>query len=453
MFKKILIANRGDIALRIHRACRDLNISTVAVHSTADSEAMHVRLADESVCIGPPQSSRSYLNMQAIIAAALLTNSDAIHPGVGFLAENAEFADIVNDHGITFIGPSSKHIRTMGDKITAKFTAEKIGLPLVPGSKGKIKNLEHARIEIKKIGYPVILKAAAGGGGKGMKVVNNQTELEESFNIAKNEAKMFFGNDTIYIEKYLQKPRHIEVQILADKFGNVIHLGERECSIQRRHQKLLEETPAPNLSLKERNYIGEVSSKAMKKLGYLGLGTIEYLYENNSFYFIEMNTRVQVEHPITEIVTGIDLLIEQIKIASGNRLNLEQKNIKFSGHAIECRINAENSHTFVPSPGKIKTYHPSGGPGVRIDSIVYQGYNIPPFYDSLIAKLIVFSNDRKTCISRTKRALEEFIIEPIDTTLDLHKEILSHKDIIEGNYSIKWLEEIFLPQNTYNFKN
>ena len=444
-FKKILIANRGDVALRIQRAANDLGIPTVSVHSSADNNAMHVKLADESVCIGPPKSSESYLNTQALISAALLTGADAIHPGVGFLSENADFAEIVNAHDITFIGPSAIHIRTMGDKVAAKKAAKEAGLPLVPGSDGEISSIQEAQKEATRIGYPVIIKAASGGGGRGMKVANSKNDLSEAFSSARSEAKAAFGDDTVYIEKYLRNPRHIEVQIFADSYGNVVHLGERECSIQRRHQKLFEECPSPILSPKERKNIGELSSQATKKLGYLGLGTIEYLYENDKFYFIEMNTRLQVEHPITEMVTGLDLVCEQIKIASGQEMGFQQKDILLNGHAIECRINAENSDNFLPSPGKINTYHPPGGPGVRVDSIVYQGYEVPPFYDSLVSKLIVHAKDRESCIMRTQRALEEFIIEPIDTSIELHKKLVSNGDIKSGNYTIKWLEEKFLP--------
>ena len=445
LFKKILIANRGDVALRILRAAKDLKIPTVAIHSTADNDSMHVKLADESVCIGPAKSSDSYLNMQAIISAALVTGADAIHPGVGFLSENADFAEIVNAHEINFIGPSPEHIKTMGDKVSAKIAAEKAGLPLVPGSKGSISSLNKAEEEALKIGFPVIIKAAAGGGGRGMKVANSMENLSEAFSSARSEAKAAFGDDTVYLEKYLKNPRHIEVQVFADSHGNVVHLGERECSIQRRHQKLLEECPSPILSQSEREKIGKLSANAAKNLGYLGLGTIEYLYENNEFFFIEMNTRLQVEHPITEMVTGLDLVCEQIKIASGQQLSFKQNDIVFNGHAIEFRINAENPNNFLPSPGKIKTFHPPGGPGVRVDSIVYQGYKIPPYYDSLISKLIVFGSDRENCLSRSERALDEFIIEPIDTSIELHKKLLRNKDIINGAYTIKWLEEIFLP--------
>jgi len=444
MFKKILIANRGDVALRVLRASRDLGIPTVSVHSTADNDAMHVKLADESVCIGPPKSSESYLNIQALISAAIVTGADAIHPGVGFLSENADFAEIVNAHGITFIGPSPEHIRTMGDKVAAKQAAKNAGLPLVPGSNGEVKNLTAAEKEADRIGYPVIIKAAAGGGGRGMKVAVTKNELSEAFSSARSEAKASFGDGTVYLEKYLTNPRHIEVQVFADAHGNVVHLGERECSIQRRHQKIFEECPSPILSSEQRKKIGELSSQATRKLGYLGLGTIEYLYENDEFFFIEMNTRLQVEHPITEMVTGLDLVCEQIKIASGSKLNFKQEEIFFNGHAIECRINAENPSTFLPSPGKIHTFHPPGGPGVRIDAIVYQGYQVSPFYDSLISKLIVYGKDRETCLLRTQRALDEFIIEPIDTSIELHKKLVCDQDIKSGNYSIKWLEETFL---------
>ena len=444
MFKKILIANRGEIAVRIIRACKEWGISTVAVHSDVDRESMHVRMADESVCIGPPKSSESYLNIQRIISAAILSGADAIHPGVGFLAENADFAEIVKAHGLTFIGPSAKHIRTMGDKIQAKKAASKVGLPLVPGSDGHLDNFKDAKDTANQIGYPVIIKAAAGGGGRGMKVAQSESELSQAFESARLESKAAFGSDIVYIEKYLNNPRHIEIQIMADLFGNVVHLGERECSIQRRHQKVFEESPSPALTQKERDEIGMLSANATKKLGYLGLGTLEFLYENNQFYFIEMNTRLQVEHPITEMITGLDLVCEQIKIASGLKMNIKQNSIQFNGHAIECRINAENSETFLPSPGKIETYHPSGGPGVRVDSSVYQGYIVQPYYDSLIAKLIIFGENRQDCIARTKRALEEFIIEPIDTSLNLHRKLINNPDLIKGNYSIKWLEDKFL---------
>ena len=440
MFSKILIANRGDVALRVLRACKELNIKTVAIHSTADSEAIHVRLADESVCIGPAPSSKSYLNIPAIITAAQLVGADAIHPGVGFLSENADFAEIVEAHNIVFIGPKPEHIRCMGDKIEAKITAQKLGIPLVPGSKTDIINFETALQEAKKVGYPLLIKAASGGGGRGMKVALNEEELESAFTSAKSEAKAAFGDDRVYIERYLQKPRHIEVQIIADKFGNTVHLGERECSIQRRHQKVIEEAPSPVIDDKTRNIIGEIASKAVSKMGYLGLGTIEFLYEGNQFFFIEMNTRLQVEHPITEAITGIDLVREQIMIAAGYPLSFQQKDVQIKGHAIECRINAEDPQTFIPSPGTITQFHSPGGLGVRIESCIYSGYKVPPYYDSLIAKLIVHGNNRDQCLLRLKQALKEIVIEPISTTIDLHKQILDTEVMQKGTYDIRWLE-------------
>ena len=440
MFSKILIANRGDVALRVLRACKELNIKTVAIHSTADSEAIHVRLADESVCIGPAPSSKSYLNIPAIITAAQLVGADAIHPGVGFLSENADFAEIVEAHNIVFIGPKPEHIRCMGDKIEAKITAQKLGIPLVPGSKTDIINFETALQEAKKVGYPLLIKAASGGGGRGMKVALNEEELESAFTSAKTEAKASFGDDRVYIERYLQKPRHIEVQIIADKFGNTVHLGERECSIQRRHQKVIEEAPSPVIDDKTRNIIGEIASKAVSKMGYLGLGTIEFLYEGNQFFFIEMNTRLQVEHPITEAITGIDLVREQIMIAAGYPLSFQQKDVQIKGHAIECRINAEDPQTFIPSPGTITQFHSPGGLGVRIESCIYSGYKVPPYYDSLIAKLIVHGNNRDQCLLRLKQALKEIVIEPISTTIDLHKQILDTEVMQKGTYDIRWLE-------------
>lgn len=440
MFSKILIANRGDVALRVLRACKELNIKTVAIHSTADSEAIHVRLADESVCIGPAPSSKSYLNIPAIITAAQLVGADAIHPGVGFLSENADFAEIVEAHNIVFIGPKPEHIRCMGDKIEAKITAQKLGIPLVPGSKTDIVNFETALKEAKKVGYPLLIKAASGGGGRGMKVALNEEELESAFTSAKTEAKASFGDDRVYIERYLQKPRHIEVQIIADKFGNTVHLGERECSIQRRHQKVIEEAPSPVIDDKTRNIIGEIASEAVSKMGYLGLGTIEFLYEDNQFFFIEMNTRLQVEHPITEAITGIDLVREQIMIAAGYPLSFQQKDVQIKGHAIECRINAEDPQTFIPSPGKITQFHSPGGLGVRIESCIYSGYKVPPYYDSLIAKLIVHGNNRDQCLLRLKQALKEIVIEPISTTIDLHKQILDTEVMQKGTYDIRWLE-------------
>jgi len=440
MFSKILIANRGDVALRVLRACKELNIKTVAIHSTADREAIHVRLADESVCIGPAPSSKSYLNIPAIITAAQLVGADAIHPGVGFLSENADFAEIVEAHNIVFIGPKPEHIRCMGDKIEAKITAQKLGIPLVPGSKTDIVNFETALKEAKKVGYPLLIKAASGGGGRGMKVALNEEELESAFTSAKTEAKASFGDDRVYIERYLQKPRHIEVQIIADKFGNTVHLGERECSIQRRHQKVIEEAPSPVIDDKTRNIIGEIASEAVSKMGYLGLGTIEFLYEDNQFFFIEMNTRLQVEHPITEAITGIDLVREQIMIAAGYPLSFQQKDVQIKGHAIECRINAEDPQTFIPSPGKITQFHSPGGLGVRIESCIYSGYKVPPYYDSLIAKLIVHANNRDQCLLRLKQALKEIVIEPISTTIDLHKQILDTEVMQKGTYDIRWLE-------------
>jgi acetyl-CoA carboxylase biotin carboxylase subunit len=444
MFSKILIANRGDVALRVLRACKELNIKTVAIHSTADNDAIHVRLADESVCIGPPESSKSYLNIHAIITAAQLVGADAIHPGVGFLSENADFAEIVEAHNIVFIGPKPEHIRCMGDKIEAKITAKKLGIPLVPGSSGDIKNVVHAKAEAKIIGYPVLIKAASGGGGRGMKVAQSQDDLEEAFFSAKSESKAAFGDDRVYMERYLKNPRHIEVQILADKFGNTVHLGERDCSIQRRHQKVIEEAPSPAINKKTREYIGNIATKAVSKMGYLGLGTIEFLYENNEFFFIEMNTRLQVEHPITEAITGIDIVREQIMIASGLPLSFKQSDISINGHAIECRINAEHPETFIPSPGKISQFHSPGGMGVRVDACIYSGYIVPPNYDSLIAKLIIHGENRSHCILRLKQALKEIIIAPISTTIDLHKKILETKVMEDGSYDIRWLEEEFL---------
>ena len=444
MFSKILIANRGDVALRVLRACKELNIKTVAIHSTADNDSIHVRLADESVCIGPAPSSKSYLNIPAIITAAQLVGADAIHPGVGFLSENPEFAEIVEAHNIVFIGPKPEHIRCMGDKIEAKITAQKLGIPLVPGSKTSIRNIEKAREEAKKIGYPVLIKAASGGGGRGMKVALDEGQLELSFVAAKSEAKAAFGDDRVYIEKYLEKPRHIEVQIAADKFGNTVHLGERECSIQRRHQKVIEEAPSPAIDSKTREHIGKIASTAVSKMGYLGLGTIEFLFENNEFFFIEMNTRLQVEHPITEAITGIDLVKEQIMIAAGLPLSFKQNDVKINGHAIECRINAEDPKTFIPSPGKILQFHSPCGLGIRIESCIYSGYEVPPYYDSLIAKLIVYGDNRDQCILRLKQALKEIVIEPISTTIDLHKKILKTEVMKNGSYDIRWLENKLL---------
>ena len=443
MIKKILIANRGDVALRVLRACRDMGIQTVAVHSTADADAMHVRLADESVCIGGAPSAESYLNVPAIISAAVITGADAIHPGVGFLSENADFARVVNAHGLTFIGPRIEHITAMGDKVEAKRTAAESGLPLVPGSDGAVDTVEEAKKVAAEVGYPVLVKAASGGGGRGMKVAPTADDLAEAFSSARSEAKAAFGDDTVYIERYLDNPRHIEIQVVADSHGNVIHLGERECSVQRRHQKLLEEAPSPVLNSQQRDEIGAIAANAAAKMGYLGLGTMEFLYENGEFFFIEMNTRLQVEHPITEEITGIDLVCEQIRIAAGEKLSVTQDEVTFKGHAIECRINAEHPETFFPTPGKVTNFHPAGGPGVRVDSFLYSGYSIPPYYDSLVAKLVVYGDDREHCLARLRRALDESIIEPMPTSLDLHRRLVQDEDIISGNYTIRWLEEEF----------
>ena len=443
MIKKILIANRGDVALRVLRACRDMGIQTVAVHSTADADAMHVRLADESVCIGGAPSAESYLNVPAIISAAVITGADAIHPGVGFLSENADFARVVNAHGLTFIGPRIEHITAMGDKVEAKRTAAESGLPLVPGSDGAVDTVEEAKKVAAEVGYPVLVKAASGGGGRGMKVAPTADDLAEAFSSARSEAKAAFGDDTVYIERYLDNPRHIEIQVVADNHGNVIHLGERECSVQRRHQKLLEEAPSPVLNSQQRDEIGAIAANAAAKMGYLGLGTMEFLYENGEFFFIEMNTRLQVEHPITEEITGIDLVCEQIRIAAGEKLSVTQDEVTFKGHAIECRINAEHPETFFPTPGKVTNFHPAGGPGVRVDSFLYSGYSIPPYYDSLVAKLVVYGDDREHCLARLRRALDESIIEPMPTSLDLHRRLVQDEDIISGNYTIRWLEEEF----------
>lgn len=441
MFEKVLIANRGEIALRIHRACKEMGIKTVAVHSTADADAMHVRLADEAVCIGPAPARDSYLNKAAIISAAMITGADAIHPGYGFLSENADFAEMVEAHGITWIGPSPKMIRMMGDKVQAKAAAIQSGLPVVPGSDGDVRTVDAAKIIAKQIGYPVIIKAAAGGGGKGMKVARNEDELVEAYNTAKLEAKTSFGNDMVYMEKYLQTPRHIEIQVLADNYGNVVCLGERDCSLQRKHQKVLEESPSPALNKTQREKIMEIVRSAMTKIGYSNLGTIEFLYENGEFYFLEMNTRLQVEHPITEMVTGIDIVREQIRVASGAPLGYTQKDVRFDGYAIECRINAENPETFIPSPGQIGCWHVPGGLWVRVDSAMYSGYKVPPHYDSMVAKLIVFGRSRNGCLMRLKRALDEFVIEGVETTIPLHQRIIANSDFIDGQYNIHWLEK------------
>jgi acetyl-CoA carboxylase biotin carboxylase subunit len=440
LFEKILIANRGEIALRIHRACREMGIRTVAVHSTADADAMHVRLADESVCIGPPPAKLSYLNIPAILTAASITGADAIHPGIGFMSENAAFAEMVEQHGFTFIGPTPEHIRMMGDKVTAKKTVKDLGLPAVPGSEGALKDLDDAKKVAGDIGYPVLIKASAGGGGKGMKVAESPEQIEDAYNLARSEALAAFGNDEVYMEKYLQKPRHIEVQLLGDTHGNAVHFFDRDCSIQRRHQKVIEEAPSPGLNASERESIGELAASVIRRIGYRGVGTIEFLYENGKFYFIEMNTRLQIEHTITEMVTGIDLVREQIRVAAGLPLGFQQSEIKVNGHAIECRINAENPETFAPSPGKIAGYHPPGGLGVRVDSALYDGYRVPPHYDSMIAKLIVHGTNRNECLLRLRRALEEFVIGGIDTTLSLHRRLISEQDFINGDYDIHWLE-------------
>ncbi len=440
MFDKILIANRGEIALRILRACKELGIASVAVHSTADADAMHVKLADESVCIGGPRPSDSYLNIPQIVAACEITNADAVHPGYGFLAENARFAEILEEHKITFIGPTSEHIRVMGDKIEAKTTAKALGLPVVPGSDGAVGAGGDTKAIAESIGYPVLIKAAAGGGGRGMKVAETAEDLETAVSTARAEAKAAFGDDTLYLEKYLGKPRHIEIQVIGDGQGNAAHLGERDCSLQRRHQKVWEEALSPALNDDQRAQIGGTVAHAMQEMKYRGAGTVEFLYENGEFYFIEMNTRLQVEHPVTEMITGIDLVIEQIRIASGAQLSFRQDDVTFNGHAIECRINAEHPETFIPSPGLIKQFHPPGGLGVRVDSGAYAGYTIPPYYDSLIGKLIVHARNRNECLMRLKRALSEFVIEGVDTTIPLFSALISEPDIVNGSYDIHWLE-------------
>ncbi len=440
MFNKILIANRGEIALRIQRACRELGIPTVAVHSTADAEAMHVRLADESVCIGPPPARDSYLKIPAILSAATITGADAIHPGYGFLSENADFAEMVEAHGLTFIGPSPAHIRMMGDKIAAKTAMASLGVPLVPGSAGEVVDLDDAMVVAARIGYPVLIKAAAGGGGRGMKVATSAEGLEEAWRLARAEAKAAFGNDAVYMEKYLDRPRHIEMQVLADSHGNVVHLGERDCSLQRRHQKLLEEAGSPAITPAQRDELGETIRAGLSKLGYRNAGTLEFLYQDGQFAFIEMNTRLQVEHPVTEMVCGVDLVREQIRIAAGQALGYGQADVSFSGHAIECRINAEDPETFAASPGKVTAYHPPGGLGVRVDSALYAGYSVPPFYDSMIAKLIVHAPTREEAIARMRRSLAEFVVVGVKTTLPLHARILEDKTFQKGDYTIHWLE-------------
>ena len=441
MFDKILIANRGEIALRVLRACKELGILTVAVHSTADADAMHVRLADESVCIGPPAARDSYLNIPALLAACEITGADAVHPGYGFLSENARFAEILEEHNVHFIGPKPAHIRMMGDKIEAKRTAKRLGIPVVPGSEGGISSDEEALRVARDLDFPVLVKASAGGGGRGMKVAHSADELSVALSTARAEAKAAFGDDAVYLEKYLGRPRHIEIQVLGDGQGQAIHLGERDCSLQRRHQKVWEEAHSPALNAHQRSEIGETVAKAMRELQYLGVGTVEFLYEDGKFYFIEMNTRIQVEHPVTEAITNIDLILAQIRVAAGADLELTQDDVQFQGHSIECRINAEHPVTFRPSPGKIVHYHPPGGLGIRIDSAVYHGYTIPPYYDSLVGKLIVHGKTRGECLMRLKRAIDEFVVDGIDTTLPLFRTLVREKDIIDGAYHIHWLEE------------
>lgn len=447
MFKKILIANRGEIALRIIRACREMGIETVVVHSTADAEAMAVRLADESVCIGPPPSKDSYLNIPAILSAATLTGVDAIHPGYGFLSENAQFAKMVEEHGFVFIGPKPEHIENMGDKVRAKQTVKALGLPVVPGSDGAITSVEEGLKFANQVGFPVLIKAASGGGGKGMQVVREEGAFAEAFTTARREAKANFGDDTVYMEKFLEKPRHIEIQVFADTLGNAIHLGERDCSIQRRHQKLVEEAPSPVLTEDERNSIGSLAADVVQKMGYRGAGTIEFLYEDGKFYFMEMNTRIQVEHPVTEMITGFDLIAEQIRVAAGEPLTIQKDRIRMRGHAIEIRINAEDPDTFVPSPGKITQFHAPGGLGVRFDSAIYAGYSIPPYYDSMVGKLIVHGRNRDECVRRLRRAIMETVVDGIKTTLPLHYWILEQDEFLSGDYTIHWLEKKLAEKN------
>jgi acetyl-CoA carboxylase biotin carboxylase subunit len=447
MFKKILIANRGEIALRVIRACREMGIECVAVHSTADANSMAVRLADESVCIGPPAARDSYLNIPSILSAAAVTGADAIHPGYGFLSENAQFARMIEEHGFAFIGPKPEHIETMGDKVAAKKTVKALGLPVVPGSDGAIESAEEGQEFAKDVGYPVIIKAASGGGGKGMKIVERAEDFQEAFDTARSEAKANFGDDTVYMEKFLMKPRHIEIQIFGDTHGNAIHLGERDCSIQRRHQKLIEEAPSPALNDDEREAIGKLAADVVREMGYRGAGTIEFLYEDGEFYFMEMNTRIQVEHPVTEMITGIDLIAEQIRVAAGEKLSVNKNRIRLRGHAIEVRINAEDPDTFMPSPGKITQFHSPGGLGVRFDSAIYTGYTIPPYYDSMIGKLIVHGRNREEAIRRLRRAITETVIDGVKTTLPLHYEITSDPDFVSGDYNIHWLEKKLAAKN------
>ena len=446
MFEKVLIANRGEIALRIHRACREMGISTVVVHSTADADGMAVRLADESVCIGPPPARDSYLNIPAILSAATITGADAIHPGIGFLAENARFAEMVEEHGFVFIGPSPEHIRIMGDKIAAKRTVKELGLPTVPGSDGPVETLDEARAVAEGVGFPLLVKAAAGGGGRGMKVADTPADLASAYSLARSESKAAFGDSSVYLERYLRKPRHIEVQILADSHGNVVHFGERDCSVQRRHQKVIEEAPSSGLNAAQRTFVGNLAAETARQLGYRGVGTFEFLFEDGEFFFIEMNTRLQVEHPVSEMISGVDLVREQVRVATGAPLDYDQSAIRFQGHAIECRINAENPHTFTPSPGRIASFHPPGGLGVRVDSALYDGYLVPPHYDSLIAKLIVHGTTRNECLMRLRRALEESVIEGVETTLPLHRWLVGEPDFINGAYDIRWLEQLLADQ-------
>lgn len=444
MFEKVLIANRGEIALRIHRACKEMGMKTVAIHSTADADAMHVRLADEAVCIGPPPAADSYLNVAAILSAAAITNADAIHPGYGFLSENADFAEMVEDHGFVFIGPAPEHIRMMGDKITAIQTVKEAGIPCVPGSGGAVQPGDEALRIAAEIGYPVLIKATAGGGGRGMKVAQGPDDLISAMKTASSEAAAAFGNGEVYMEKYLGKPRHIEVQVLADLHGNAVHLGERDCSLQRRHQKVLEEAPSPALNDAQRMKIGNIAAEAVRRMGYRSAGTFEFLFENGEFYFIEMNTRLQVEHPVTEMITGIDLVREMVRTAAGSPLGYTQDDIAFTGHAIECRVNAEDPDTFMPCPGRVGDYHPPGGLGVRVDSALYSGYSVPPNYDSMIAKLIVHAHNRDRCLMRLRRALDEYVIDGLKTTIPLHQRLVNAPDVINGDYDIHWLEESFI---------
>jgi acetyl-CoA carboxylase biotin carboxylase subunit len=441
MFKKVLIANRGEIALRIHRACQEMGIRTVAVHSTADTAAMHVRLADESVCIGPPSARDSYLNVPAILSAAAITGAEAIHPGYGFLSENANFAEMVEAHGLAFIGPTAAHIRMMGDKIAAKDAMRRLGVPLVPGSLGELATLEEARAVAEEVMYPVLIKAAAGGGGRGMKVAHDASEIEEAWRVARTESKAAFGNDAVYLEKYLDKPRHIELQVMADSYGNVVHFGERDCSLQRRHQKLVEEAGSPVLTTADRDALGAQVTRALKDLGYRNAGTLEFLWQDGQFCFIEMNTRLQVEHPVTEMVCGVDLVKEQLRVAAGEPLGYTQEDVRFHGHAIECRITAEDPDTFAPSPGRVTMYHAPGGLGVRVDSALYSGYSVPPNYDSLVAKLVVHAATRPEAIARMRRSLNEMVVEGIKTTLPLHRAIMEAPEFVAGDYTIHWLEK------------